>query len=127
MEKDPNGIAAKTPGSKLDAGKPPVWQGALDYFPRAIEAVAALSAAGAAKYTWKGWESVPDGIARYRNAQGRHITAEAKEGIWDSQMGSLGYPTLHLTQQVWNSLAALELMLKDRDNQKEVDFERFQP
>jgi hypothetical protein len=50
QESDPNGRDPKQGGAKLDAGKSPVWQGLLDYFPRACEAVALVSAGGAAKY-----------------------------------------------------------------------------
>src|ERR1700675_857616 len=74
-EKDPLGKTAHEPGSKLDAGKPAIWRGLLDYFPHACTAVADVSTKGAAKYAWKGWESVPDGINRYGDALGRHILA----------------------------------------------------
>jgi hypothetical protein len=40
---------------KYDGGKAPIYRGAVSYFPRAIEAVAAVSAFGASKYAWKGW------------------------------------------------------------------------
>lgn len=111
-EKDPNGINAKTPGAKLDLGKEPVWQGVLDYFPRAVNEVANLSGKGAAKYSWKGWEKVENGEARYRNALGRHQTKESIEGPWDLEMKTRGEDVLHLTQQAWNAMAALELMLR---------------
>ena len=112
VEVDPNGIAAKQPGAKLDAGKAPVWQGVLDYFPRSVIALANLSGAGASKYSWKGWESVPDGENRYRNAAARHAVYESIEGLWDSDMKSRGYDVLHQTQKAWNEMAALELMLR---------------
>jgi hypothetical protein len=111
MERDPNGKNPGEPGAKLDAGKSPVWQGLLDYFPRACKAVAIVSAGGAAKYAWKGWESVPDGIPRYRNAQGRHIFDESIEGTFDRE----GFR--HLAQNVWNGLAALELTLREEEKQ----------
>lgn len=111
-EFDPNGKSAKELGSKLDAGKSPVYQGLLDYFPRAVRAVADVSAAGAAKYAWKGWETVPDGINRYRNALGRHIVDESIQGKYDPD----GFR--HLAQQAWNALAALELTLREEENGK---------
>lgn len=119
VEKDPNGIPAGVPGSKLDDGKIPVWQGLLDYFPRAIEDVARVSMLGANKYSWKGWEQVPDGVVRYRNAMARHITKEAIEGPWD--VSSLLDPKIsakvrHLTQVAWNALAALELTLRQESS-----------
>lgn len=112
IEKDPNGIAAHTPGAKMDAGKPPVLQGVLDYFPMAIEAVANVSAAGAAKYTWKGWETVPDGINRYGNALVRHILKESYEGPYDADFAARGIQILHAAQTAWGALARLELILR---------------
>lgn len=106
-ERDPNGVPANAPGSKLDAGKAPIMRGAIAYFPRALTAVADVSAYGAAKYTWGGWESVPDGVARYSDAMGRHLLAEASEGPADAQTG-----LLHAAQVCWNALARLELMLR---------------
>lgn len=109
-EKDPNGIAAKTPGAKLDAGKSPVLQGLLDYFPRACLEVARVSEIGAKKYSWKGWEKVLDGPIRYGNALVRHIIAEGIEGPYDKDTG-----LLHASQEAWNALARLELILREHD------------
>jgi hypothetical protein len=106
-EQDPNGKNSKEPGSKLDAGKSPVFQGLLDYFPRACLAVADVSAAGARKYSWKGWESVPDGVQRYSDALGRHLVNERIDGPFDPD----GF--LHAAQVAWNALAVLELKLKE--------------
>lgn len=114
-EKDPNGYDAKQPGAKLDAGKPPIFQGLLDYFPRAITAVANVSLAGANKYSWKGWEKVDDGVNRYRNAAARHIVKESIEGPYDAEMAARGEQILHLAQIAWNDLAALELYLREQD------------
>lgn len=107
-EKDPFGKDPKQPGAKLDAGKAPIFQGILNYFPRALDAVANVSLVGASKYAWKGWESVPDGINRYRDALGRHLLKEGIEGLYDSETG-----LLHAAQVAWNALAALELILRD--------------
>jgi hypothetical protein len=104
---DPTGRGPHELGAKLDAGKSPVYQGLLDYFPRACLAVAEVSAAGAAKYAWKGWETVPDGINRYSNALGRHIINKAIEGKYDPE----GF--LHSAQIAWNALATLELELRE--------------
>ena len=112
QESDPNGKRQHEPGAKLDSGKPAVWRGLLDYFPRACLAVAAVSTKGAAKYAWKGWESVPDGINRYGDAIGRHQLAEAIEGLYDSGPGGLGKDTLHSAQVAWNALARLELLIR---------------
>lgn len=108
-ETDPNGIAPNLPGAKLDSGKPPILRGVLQYFPRAVEAVAEVSAFGAAKYTWNGWETVPDGIARYGDALARHQIKEATEGASDRDSG-----LLHAAHAAWNALARLELILRER-------------
>ncbi len=94
-------------GIKYDGGKSKVFQGALDYFPRALEAVADISAFGASKYAWKGWESVDDGWNRYSNAMVRHITKESYEGSRDADSG-----LLHAAHCAWNALARLEMLLK---------------
>lgn len=107
-ETDPYGVTAGTPGAKLDAGKAPVAQGALHYFPRAISAVARLSEIGARKYSWKGWAAVPDGENRYGNALARHeLRLENGLDAVDSDTG-----VLEATAVAWNALARLELILK---------------
>lgn len=114
-EFDPNGFDSKTPGAKLDFGKQPIFQGVLQYFPLALGAVADLSAYGANKYSWKGWESVPDGINRYGNAMARHITKEATEGLWDLEvLNDPKFPghVMHPVAASWNSLARTELILR---------------
>lgn len=112
VEIDPNGKSQHESGAKMDAGKVPIFQGLLDYFPRALLAVAEVSAAGAKKYAWKGWESVPDGVNRYENAMGRHIVNESIQGKFDPE----GFR--HKAQRAWNDLAALELTLKEEENVK---------
>jgi hypothetical protein len=114
-ERDPNGMQPQQLGAKLDAGKPAVWRGLLDYFPRACIAVSDVSTRGAAKYAWKGWEKVPDGEARYADAMGRHIVKESIEGLYDVGVGGLGPDVLHASQIAWNALARLELILR-REN-----------
>jgi hypothetical protein len=110
-EQDPFGKSAKEPGSKLDAGKSPIVRGLLDYFPRACMEVAKVSAFGANKYAWKGWETVPDGVNRYGDAAARHVVYEAIEGLFDQDSG-----LLHAAHMSWNSLARLELMLREIAN-----------
>lgn len=107
-ESDPNGKNPHEPGAKLDAGKVAIWRGALDYFPRAIEQVAAVSTFGASKYAWKGWETVPDGINRYSDAMGRHLIEEATGHIYDHDSG-----LRVAAHTAWNALARLELMLRE--------------
>lgn len=108
-ESDPTGRSSHTPGAKLDAGKVPILQGALEYFPNALREVAQVSYVGAKKYTWKGWETVPDGVNRYGNALARHLLATE---LYDADTGML-----HAAQVAWNALARLELMLREQNNQ----------
>jgi len=105
-EKDPHGVPSGVPGAKLDAGKDPVTQGCLHYFPKALRGVARVSAFGARKYSWKGWRSVPNGIVRYGDALGRH-ELELADNVFavDPQTGCL-----HAEQVAWNALARLELI-----------------
>ena len=110
-ETDPTGRNPHEPGAKLDSGKICVFRGAIDYFPRAIEAVAAVSTFGARKYAWKGWESVPEGIERYSDALVRHLIAEAKGQVLDPDSG-----LAHAAHTAWNALAVLELKLRELDN-----------
>lgn len=115
-EVDPTGRRQHELGAKLDAGKPAVWRGLLNYFPRACSMVAHVSTLGAQKYAWKGWESVPEGIDRYGDALARHLLDEASQGLYDN--GPKGIGTLHAAQVAWNALARLELILRklEKDN-----------
>lgn len=118
-EKDPHGLSATDPGAKLDFGKSPVFRGTIQYFPRALRAVAQLSAFGAAKYSWGGWAAVPDGINRYTDALARHLTAEPIEGDLDKETG-----LPHSFATAWNALARLELILR---KQEELAKEQIKP
>lgn len=122
-ETDPTGKKPFEKGAKLDAGKSPVFRGAIAYFPRAIRAVADVSQYGATKYSWNGWEAVPDGIARYSDALGRHIVKEGIEGLYDLEIkNDPKYPAtiLHAAQVAWNALARLELILKEQEGKGAV-------
>lgn len=109
-EIDPNGKQTGELGAKFDFGKSPLFRGALDYFPRALSAVAEVSAYGANKYAWKGWETVPDGYLRYSDALGRHLVKESIEGYYDITDSNL----LHAAQVAWNANARLEILLRDQ-------------
>lgn len=111
LERDPNGADPHTPGAKLDAGKTPMRTGSLEQFPRALKAVADVSAFGAAKYTWGGWQTVPDGVQRYLDAGARHAALRATGETFDMDSG-----LRHLAQEAWNILAALELELRAANN-----------
>jgi hypothetical protein len=117
-ETDPTGRKANEPGAKLDHGKAPVAQGAIAYFPRALRAVAEVSAVGAAKYTWNGWESVPDGISRYENAMARHQIAASAEAGFENRNVARDKDTglLHAAHTAWNALAVLELILREDED-----------
>ena len=111
LEKDPNGLQAGEPGAKNDAGKINVTRGCLHYFPRAPLAIAELSQIGAKKYSWKGWASVPDGIHRYGDALGRHeLQIEDDMFKRDKDTG-----VLEVTAVAWNSMARLELILREQE------------
>lgn len=108
-EFDPHGASPNQPGAKLDAGKAPIIRGVIQYFPRALKAIAEVSAAGAKKYTWRGWATVPDGINRYSDAMGRHLIAEQFEVV------DKDTDCFHAAQVAWNALARLELILEETD------------
>lgn len=112
-EKDPYGKDPSEGGAKLDAGKSPVMQGVLQYFPRAIQEVGKVSDYGARKYKWNGWETVPEGHIRYGNALVRHMLFEQIDGPRDTETGFL-----HAAHEAWNALARLELILREQE-QKE--------
>jgi hypothetical protein len=98
---------------KADLGRPPVFRGLIDYFPRACMAVAELSALGALKYEWKGWETVPDAENRYRDAIGRHQLKPALEGDYDQDwLNDYKTKVLHDVAVAWNALAVAELKLR---------------
>ena len=97
--------AIKTGAVKYDAGKSPIFRGAVAYFPDAIAGVASVSAFGASKYAWKGWRHVPDGIDRYSDALVRHLAAEGKSEILDPESG-----LPHHWHVAWNALARSELI-----------------
>jgi hypothetical protein len=112
-KKAPEVAERRNAGVKLDAGKAPFVQGCLHYFPKALEAVAFVSRYGKEKYKVEyndvNWKRVPDGLARYTDALGRHISYEAVEGFYDQESH-----LLHAAHAAWNALARLELLLKDR-------------
>lgn len=93
------------PGVKLDKLKPRPDL-ILDGFGLAILEVAMVAAFGADKYTEGGWETVPDGIKRYRAAGDRHrLTRKFQPLDPESNL-------MHLAHEAWNRLAELELALR---------------
>lgn len=98
---------------KYDKGKPAAYQGLVNYFPRALNSVAEVSTFGASKYAWDGWKDVDDGFNRYRNALFRHSFAFSKGEAFDPDS-----KLLHLAHEAWNSLASLELYLREAEELK---------
>lgn len=96
---------------KYDGGKPAVWRGVVNSFPRALWAVAEVGTFGASKYSWDGWEGVENGFARYKDAQLRHCLKQAMgEGVDpESELE-------HLAHEAWGALATLELYLRSKNN-----------
>jgi hypothetical protein len=123
-ESDPNGLKANEPGAKLDAGKSPLYQGLINYFPRACMAVADLSGKGAKKYSWGGWADAKDGILRYTNAMCRHLFKEPIEGRFYTEDGE-DYD--HAVQTAWNAFARLELMLREDEKNRKQRLDRGWP
>ena len=109
------------PGKKFDAGKSPVVRGFMRYFPRAILAVADVSAYGAKKYDVpfedQNWRSVQDGEGRYADAEGRHLLKEAIAPL-DKESG-----LRHKQMKAWNAMAELELHLTELEKQGIVNFD----
>lgn len=109
-------MLAKEPGKKFDNGKPPVFMGVLQYFPRALKAVAEVSAYGAKKYDLdladKNWMTVENGYARYSNALTRHVVEEGID-MYDAESG-----LLHAQMVAWNALARLELLMIEFEDQE---------
>lgn len=109
-ESDPNGTDAHAPGAKLDAGKvrPSLI---IEGMARALWAVAEVASFGAAKYTPGGWVLVPQGQERYADAGYRHLLKRAmgEQVDADSKLD-------HLAHEAWNSLAKLDLYLREKEN-----------
>lgn len=103
-EHDPHGVDRRAPGAKLDSGK--VCGGLLDDFALALLAVAEVGTFGANKYSRGGWQAVPNGEQRYRDAMWRHLLKERHEER-DTDSG-----LRHAAHRAWNALAELELCLR---------------
>ena len=96
---------------KYDAGKPALFRGAINYFPAALEMVAAVSTFGAGKYAWGGWKNVDEGVERYSDALVRHLISESKGERVDPDSG-----LPHAAHTAWNALARLELELRKNND-----------
>lgn len=99
---------------KYDGGKPPIFRGLASYFPRALTAVAEVSAFGFQKYkSWGGWVDVVDGDKRYADALFRHSIQRAGGEVFDQES-----KLRHAAQAAWNALAVLELELRAAEKDK---------
>jgi hypothetical protein len=115
-ESDPHGFHAHTPGAKLDAGKPR-FSLVMGGFSRAIMEVVKVGTDGAAKYSDNGWMEVPNGIPRYTDALGRHLLDELRGESHDKLS-----KRRHAAHVAWNSLARLEMMLREDEAKAEGGF-----
>jgi hypothetical protein len=93
------------------AGKPPVFNGLINYFPRALSEVAKVSAYGAKKHSFDladlGFLDPRYPIEGMTDAMARHIVALATEGEVNIKDGDV----YHRAQVAWNALASLEKIL----------------
>lgn len=108
-EKDPSGKDPHEAGAKLDHGKL-LAASVIEAFPRALEAVVEVGTFGAQKYTLHGWQSVGDGVRRYKEAEYRHKLKRAKGELVDPDSG-----LLHEAHELWNALASFELKLREQE------------
>ena len=117
---DPEKIG--TGAIKYDGGKPALWRGVINYFPRALWAVGEVSTFGAQKYAWNGWEDVEQGLERYKDAQVRHLVLQAmgEEVDPDSHLN-------HLAHEAWGALATLELYLREKKREQNESTKNDRP
>ena len=108
-ELETNPLEESKAGLKHDDGKIRprlIFEG----FSRALSEVAKVGTFGANKYTENGWETVENGVARYTDAKYRHQLAESMGEELDPES-----KLKHAAHEAWNTLARLELMLREED------------
>lgn len=108
-ELDPHGKKQHEPGAKLDLGKNRMGLVLLG-FSRALEEVSKVGTYGANKYTDNGWMEVVDGERRYTDAMLRHLFAEGKGEVSDTDT-----EIMHAAHAAWNALARLDLMMRKKE------------
>ncbi len=105
--------------TKEKYSKPPAARGVVTRFPRAILELAKLSQYGTTKHEVSiddvSYRDIPDGEGVLLDAQVRHICQEAITGEVNEDDGG----HLHATQDAWNALARLEIILIRRGQTKE--------
>lgn len=87
----------------------------FEEFPRAMLEVAKITAFGAKKHAPRGWQTFTPkyGIRYHLGKVGRHILKRELEGEINHEDGG----NLHMAAVAWNALAALENVLKQREQQ----------
>lgn len=95
-------------GMRFNTGKPPVWKGFVNYFPRAMERVAFVSEFGAKKYAWDNWQSIDNWENNIRDSLARHLVNQGKGQLLDKETGLL--EAAHLA---WNAMAYLEKLAQE--------------
>ena len=118
-ESDPHGKDQHAPGAKLDKGKvrPAL---VLQGFANAFWEVSKVGTIGSIKYTEFGFLEVPNGEARYADAQLRHFLKDAMGEGADAELTDLAkqygiepdLEILHLACDAWNALAKLEFRVR---------------
>lgn len=93
-------------GVKLDDGKLRLGL-VFGGFANGLKEVGAIGTFGANKYTDNGWQSVPNGVERYKDALLRHLFAWMSGEEYDQESGYR-----HLAHAGWNCLALLTLTHK---------------
>ena len=119
-------LTDKTPGAKLDQGKPDL--SLLTLMANALIEVARVGTFGAEKYSRGGFLEVPNAPTRYTAAMLRHLMAEETEGVfdrdpyYDTEEGKRWKESIrHDAQVAWNALARLETRLREERNGTEND------
>lgn len=97
-------------GMRFNGGKPPVWRGFFNYFPKAIRAVAEVSGFGASKYDWNNWQMLEDGYTNCSDSLARHLENEAEKGRLSKDVDS---NLLDAAHSAWNAMARLEHLLNE--------------
>ncbi len=84
-------------------------------FPRALRAVATVTAYGASKHAPRGWQTFdPEyGVVYHTSKIGRHLLDRELDGEINHSDGDL----LHAAQVCWNALALLENVIKIQEKE----------
>lgn len=97
-------------GMRFVAGKSPVWQGFINYFPDAMREVAKVSEFGAKKYDWNNWQQLDNGYTNCTNSLARHLCNEAEKGMFGLDDES---ELLEAAHSAWNAMARLQFVCKE--------------